>query len=192
MYTKSIYFWNCCRYWSFGFWDTNGPFNLNQTTRPRDSKLKKMNLPKSGPCRPGWPLDKSEESEKRDKFQDFARQVKKLWDMKVTVIPIVIGALDSHQKIDAGTGGLGNQRTSVNHPNIQTALLRSVRILRRVQETWRNCFSNSSVKPSTNAGVKNSQKSKIMIIIIMINTTWGNKPESTGERRKIKKISRKG
>ena len=36
---------------------------------------------------------KLKESEKRNKYLDFARQLKKLWNMKVTVIPIVIGAL---------------------------------------------------------------------------------------------------
>ena len=36
---------------------------------------------------------KLKESQKRDKYQDLARELKKLWNMKVTVIPIVIGAL---------------------------------------------------------------------------------------------------
>ena len=33
---------------------------------------------------------KSKESEKRDKYLDLARELKKLWNMKVTLIPIVI------------------------------------------------------------------------------------------------------
>ena len=37
--------------------------------------------------------------------------------MKVKIIPIVIGALDSHQRIGTGTGGLRNKRTSRDHPN---------------------------------------------------------------------------
>ena len=36
---------------------------------------------------------KINESEKIDKYLDLARELKKLWNMKVTVIPIVIGAL---------------------------------------------------------------------------------------------------
>ena len=32
------------------------------------------------------------ENEKRDKYLDFARELKKLWNMKAMVIPIVIGA----------------------------------------------------------------------------------------------------
>ena len=37
--------------------------------------------------------------------------------MKVTVIPIVIGAVGSYQMIGAGTGGLGIERMSKDHPN---------------------------------------------------------------------------
>ena len=33
------------------------------------------------------------ESEKKDKYLDLARGFKKLWKMKVTIVPIVIGAL---------------------------------------------------------------------------------------------------
>ena len=36
---------------------------------------------------------KLKEREKRDKYPNFAIEVKKLWNMKMTVIPIVIGAL---------------------------------------------------------------------------------------------------
>ena len=36
---------------------------------------------------------KRKKGEKKDKYLDFARQLKKLWNMNVTVIPIVIGAL---------------------------------------------------------------------------------------------------
>ena len=36
---------------------------------------------------------KLKESEKKDKYLDLARELKKLWNMKVTFIPIVIGVL---------------------------------------------------------------------------------------------------
>ena len=36
---------------------------------------------------------KLKEGEMKDKYLDFARELKKLWNMKVTVTPIVIGAL---------------------------------------------------------------------------------------------------
>ncbi len=32
------------------------------------------------------------ESEKRDKFLDLARELRKLWNMRATVIPIVVSA----------------------------------------------------------------------------------------------------
>ena len=32
------------------------------------------------------------ECEKKDKYLDLARELKKLWNMKVTIIPIMIGA----------------------------------------------------------------------------------------------------
>ena len=41
---------------------------------------------------------KLEKSENRDKYQDLARYMKKLWNLKVTVIPIVIGALGTIPK----------------------------------------------------------------------------------------------
>ena len=38
---------------------------------------------------------KLKESEKKDKYLDFARELKKLWNMKVTIIPIVISAFST-------------------------------------------------------------------------------------------------
>ena len=39
-----------------------------------------------------------EKSEKKEKNLNLARERKKLWNMKVAVIPIVIGALDTVTK----------------------------------------------------------------------------------------------
>ena len=41
---------------------------------------------------------KVNENEKRDKYLDFAREQKKLWNIKVTVIPIVVGAIGTVTK----------------------------------------------------------------------------------------------
>ena len=41
---------------------------------------------------------KLKESEKKDKYCNLARELKKLWNMNVTVIPIVIGALSTVSK----------------------------------------------------------------------------------------------
>ena len=41
---------------------------------------------------------KLKESKKKDMYLEFARELKKLWNMKVTVIPIVIGAFGTVTK----------------------------------------------------------------------------------------------
>ena len=57
-------------------------------------------------------------SEKRDKYLDLARKLKKLGNMKVTVIPIVIGALGTVTKgFGTRTGGLRNNGTGEDFPN---------------------------------------------------------------------------
>ena len=38
------------------------------------------------------------ECEKKDKFLDIARELKKLWNMKETIVPIVIGAFGTVTK----------------------------------------------------------------------------------------------
>ena len=78
---------------------------------------------------------KLKESEKKDEYLDFAWELKKLRNMKVTFIPIVIGALGTVTK------GLIKELEDLEIrgrvENIQTiALLRLARILRRVLETW--------------------------------------------------------
>ena len=74
------------------------------------------------------------ESEKKDKYLDLARELKKLWNMKVTIVPIVIGALGTVTK--GLLKGLEDLEVSGRVETIQTtALLRTARILRRVLET---------------------------------------------------------
>ena len=55
------------------------------------------------------------ESEKEDNYLDLARKLKKQWNMKVTIIPIVIGAPGTVTK--GLIKGLGNKRTSGDHLN---------------------------------------------------------------------------
>ena len=108
--------------------------------------------------------DKLKESENRDKYQELARELKKLWNMKVTLIPIVSGAFGTIPK--GLVKGLEDLEIRGQVETIQiTVLLRSARILRRVLETC--CNSNSCKKLSANAGVKNSQRSKITIIMMI-------------------------
>ena len=141
-----------------GFWNINRSPNLGQTTRPSNNQQEKEN----------WTVDfavpadhriKLKESEKRDKYLNLARKLKKLWNMKVTVIPIVIGTLGTVTK--GLLQGLEDLEIRGQVETFQTiALLRSSRILRRVLETLRDlCRSNSSEKPPTNTDVKNSKRS---------------------------------
>ena len=78
---------------------------------------------------------KSKESEKRDKYLDLARELKKkLWNMKVTMIPIVIRTLRTIPK--RLVKELEDLEIRWQVDTIQTtALLISARILRRTQET---------------------------------------------------------
>ena len=41
---------------------------------------------------------KLKESEKKDKYLDLANELKRRWNMKVTIIPIVIGAFGTDTK----------------------------------------------------------------------------------------------
>ncbi len=74
------------------------------------------------------------ENEKKDWYCELARELKKLWNMKVTFIPIVIGAIGT---VTEGLfKGLDDLEIRGQVVTIQTTtLLRSARILRRVLET---------------------------------------------------------
>ena len=76
---------------------------------------------------------KLKECEKRDKY--LARELKKLWNMKVTIIPILIGTFGTVTK--GLFKGLEDLEVGGRAETIQTtALLKTDRILRRVLETW--------------------------------------------------------
>ena len=78
----------------------------------------------------------NKECEKRDKYLNLARELKKkLWNMKVSIIPIVIGAFGTVTK--GLSKGLGDLEVGGRVETIQTTvLLKTARILRRVLETW--------------------------------------------------------
>ena len=77
---------------------------------------------------------KLKECEKRDNYVDLARELKKLWNMKVTIITIVIGAFGTVTK--GLLKGLEDLEVGDRVETIQTAaLLKAARILRRVLET---------------------------------------------------------
>ena len=78
--------------------------------------------------------------EKKDKYLDLARELKKLWNMKVTIVPILIGAFVTITK--GLLKGLEDLELDRRVETIQmTALLRMARILKRVLETWGDLLS---------------------------------------------------
>ena len=101
---------------------------------------------------------KLKEFEKRDNYLDLARELKKLWKMKVTIIAIVDVVLDT---INYGvvqwledleiTGRLETVQTTAFFEIVQNTE-KSSGDLRRLEKTC--CQSDSSEKPSANASVK--------------------------------------
>ena len=80
------------------------------------------------------------ECEKKEKYCDLAKELKKLWNMKVMIVPIVIGAFGTISKgLLKGLEGLevGGRVETIK----MIAWLRTTRILRRVQETWGDFLS---------------------------------------------------
>ena len=77
---------------------------------------------------------KLKECEKKDKYLDLVRELKKLWNMQVTIIPIVIGAFGTVTK--GLLKGPEDLEIGGRVETIQTTtLLRTARILRRVLGT---------------------------------------------------------
>ena len=94
---------------------------------------------------------------KRDRYQNLARELTKLHNIKEKVIPFVIGAFETIPKELVKELEDLDIRGQVE--TIQSILLlRSARILRKVQE---NCsHSNSIERPLAKAGVENSLRVK--------------------------------
>ena len=83
---------------------------------------------------------KLKEFEKKEKYLDLASEVKKLWNIKVTIVPIVIVAFCTVTK--RLLKGLEDLDVGGQAETIQTtALLRTARIQRRVTETWSDLLS---------------------------------------------------
>ena len=135
----------CPREWDaqtpLGFRDTNGSPNLGQTTRSYNKQQRKKRT-----CRIvnfavlANHRVKLKVCEKRDKYLDLARELKKLWNMNLMIIPIVIGALGTVTK--ELVQGLEDLEVTGWVETIQTTtLLRFARILKRVLETWGDLLS---------------------------------------------------
>ena len=101
---------------------------------------KKENFQNCWLCCPADNIIKLKECAKKDKYLDLARELKKLWNIQVTIIPIVIGAFGTVTK--RLLKGLEDLEVGERVETIQTtALLRTTRILRRVLETWGDLLS---------------------------------------------------
>ena len=96
---------------SLGFWDTNRSFNFSQ-------KINNENLPYSGLCYSSrlHSENQRKQKKKKDKYLDLARELRKLWNTWVTMIPILVdwNGPQRHGKL---VGRRGNYRTNWNHSN---------------------------------------------------------------------------
>ena len=125
-----------------GLWHTHGSPNLGQKTKPNNNQQKKKKRT-SKIVDFAVPADhriKLKECEKKNKYIDLARELKKLWNMRGTILSIVIGAFGTITKVLLK--GLEDLDVGGRVETIQTtALLRMARILRRILETWGDLLS---------------------------------------------------
>ena len=82
------------------------------------------------------PLDSSIEEREKDKmkgYNDLKRELKKIWDMPLKVIPVVVGALETTpKKLKQRLNDIGIETRIVELQ--ETTILYSPRILRNVLE----------------------------------------------------------
>ena len=100
-------------------------------------------------CHPSGTQSENQRRWKRNKYLDLASELRKLWNRRVTVIPIVIDTLGTVPK------GLERELEELKIGRwfeiIQTtALIKMARILRRVLETWENLLSLRLLWKTTN------------------------------------------
>ena len=139
-------------------WYTNGSPNLGQKARPYNNQQQKKKICKIVDFAvPAVQRIKLKECEKRDKYLDLARELKKLWNMKVTIIPIVIGAFGKVTK------GLLKDLEDLEDLVTEWRPSRQQHYWKRPEyweKSWRLeetcCHSNSSERPSDVADMKNS------------------------------------
>ena len=117
-------------------WHTNGLPNLGQkTTAYCNQQQKKRTCKILDFAVPADHKIKLKENEKKDKYFDYTWELQKLWNMKVTITPIVIGAFGTVTK--GLLKGLEDLEVGRWRETIQTtALLRTARILRSFLGTW--------------------------------------------------------
>ena len=101
-----------------GFWHTNGSPNLSQTIIPYGDQQKKKRTCKTVDF--AVPTDhrvKLKEIEKKARYLDFVRDLKTMEHKSDVYINCNCCFWYSNWRINKRTGGLGNKRTSGDHPN---------------------------------------------------------------------------
>ena len=104
---------------------------------------------------------KLKESERRDKCLDLARELKTLWNMKVTLISIIVGAIGTILRELLKRLKDLEMRTNGDYPDHSI-----IKICQNTEENpednhLNSCgesSANAGGKPSVNAGVKISQR----------------------------------
>ena len=109
--------------------------DLSESTKKKKKEKKKRTCRRADFAIPVDHRVKLKENKKRGKYLNLAREMKKLWNMEVTVIPIVIRAL-VNVTIEL-VHGLWDLEIRGQVETIQkTPSLRLARILRRVFRIW--------------------------------------------------------
>ena len=80
---------------------------------------------------PGDARVEDKEKEKIEKYQDLARELRRLWETSVNVIPVVVGALGAVAKLEEYLGMIEIQQKEVDRIQF-SALLGTATILRKV------------------------------------------------------------
>ena len=133
----------------------HGSPNLSQKTRPNNNQQKKKRICKIVDFTvPADHRIKLKESEKKDKYLDLARELKKLWNMKGTIIPIAFGTVSK--------GLLKRQDDFLVSGRVEPSKLQYYWEQPEYwEESWRLketcCHSNSRERPSVSTDVKNSK-----------------------------------
>ena len=123
-----------------GLGNTHGIPNLGEKTGPYNNQQKKRICQIVDFAVPVDHRIKLKGCEKKDKYLDLARELKMLSNMKVTIVPIVIGTFGTVTK--GLLKGLKDLEVCGRVKTIEmTALLKTARILRRVLETWGDLLS---------------------------------------------------
>ena len=128
---------------TLGFWHTKASLNLSQSSRSHNNQQKKKTCKIADFVVPTDHRVKLKKREKKDEYFDHARELKKLWNMKLMFIPTVICALGTDTK-----GLIKGQENLQIRGRVDT-------IQNTREESWRLeetcCHSNSSERPSARA-----------------------------------------